>query len=217
MLVAAAYAAWFLLGSAPEEEPPEVVAIVSPPVGEWPIVEIDGALRIEAGGAAVLCQQGRAERRAMAPSADFAPRLRLRESTEGVVALEFEVGFRRGADIDRFSNRDGAPIPAQGQHPVGSAAQSARYGTWSWPERTLSGGVSSRSDPADVSGSTPAMSFELSGQFLSPTEASGSWSFQEVAGLGSCWSRAQGSGTWRAVSAAGLEAVPPSGASSEAQ
>ncbi|MEM1244857.1 MAG: hypothetical protein AAGK22_00730 [Acidobacteriota bacterium] len=175
------------------------MAIVSPPEGEWRIVEIDGAIGVEAGGAAVLCQQGKAERRAVTASEGFAPKLRLGTSADGVNVLEFEVGFRRGGDIDRFSNRNGVAIPAQGQHPVGSPAQSARSGSWSWQERRLKGGVSSRSDPADVSGSAPATSFEIAGEFLSPTEATGTWSFQEVAGLGSCWSRAQGSGTWRAV------------------
>ena len=208
MLAAFAYAVWYLLGAPPDEPPPEIVVIVSPPAGEWPIVEIDGAIRVEAGGAAVLCQQGKAERRAVAPSDDFTPRLHLRTSVDGSSELEFEVGFRRGADIDRFTNRARAPIPSQGQHPVGSPAQSARHGTWSWSDRSLSAGVSSRSDPADMSGSTPETSFELSGQFVSPTEATGTWSFEEVAGLGSCWSRARGEGRWRAVSEVAQGSAP---------
>lgn len=214
--VGLAYAAWYLTGAPAAPDPGRLVAWVTPPHGTWDLLELSGSIDVEAGGTAVLCQQGRAQRRALTQATGFASRLQL-SGGEEEGALEFEIGFRRGADVDRFTNRGGVPIPAQGQHPVGTPAQAVRHGTWSWKERKLSAGVGSRSDPSDTSGSSPEVSLEITGTFDSATVATGTWSFREVAGLGACWSRAEGSGTWRAVAREAPVAAPSPSTTPEAQ
>ncbi len=185
---------WLWPGRRSADVAERVVVVREAAPGAWRLDELVGTIEVQAGGSAVLCQQGRATRRAILSERNVASYLTLLPEGE----LEFGFGFVRGETVDLFSNSPGATVPSQGQHPVGSPALTNRHGQWSWTERSLAGFVGARADPSDDAGNAPEIAFEVEGTFESAQRARGTWTFHEVAGLGTCWSRASGSGTWSA-------------------
>ena len=184
-----------------DAEPP--AAPTEPPRGIWQLSEITGRARVQTGGPGVLCRQGMLE---------LTPKLAPREGpARSQIELEdgrfyFDVLFLSDGYYDTMTNRDGGHESFSGRY--GGTLLLRSDGIWSWPERRLTGSVSTRYDPP-VEGTWPPRNreedpepqfrFRLEGEFDTPTSAAGDWSFLERTSSGGCWSQGAGRGRWRAA------------------
>ncbi len=169
-------------------------------MGTWQLTEITGRARVQSGGPGVLCRQGMLE---------LTPKIAPREGPErSHIELEnsrftYDVLFLSDGYYDLLTNRSGGAGSFSGRY--GGALLLRADGIWSWPERHLSGSVSTRYDPP-VSGSwpprgqdedpEPQFRFAFEGEFESATRATGQWSFLERTASGGCWSQGVGRGRW---------------------
>ena len=106
---------------------------------------------------------------------------------------------------DTLTNRASGSRSFAGRH--GGTLLLRADGIWSWPERRISGSVSTRYDPpvsgewppkGDSDDPEPQFRFVLEGEFDSPTSVAGQWSFLERTASGGCWSQGVGRGRWTA-------------------
>ena len=179
-------------------EQPLAPLIEQPPLGSWPVVELDGAIEVETGGAPVLCQRGRDRRD---PALLFDPGQAERSVFELRTAPDFvfRLVFQRPGGLDVYSNDPSLPLPSQGQHAIGSASDTVRTQHWSWVQRKLSsvltaGGSTSTEGEANLR-------FEIEAE-LDVARLQGHWQLVETSSVGPCWSRARGEGRFVAVPAA---------------